>query len=184
MCAESGEQYSNSSGRRPWLTSGILLGALVAILVLVITVSKLNEFGRRDGCHIILRSIGAACASYSGDYDHCLPSDLGLLYPRYIDNASMYSCPSRPSEWAGITKTGPVSRETTSFVYVAGLRDNDPPDCVLAFDRPGNHGRAGVHVLFVGARVRWMREAELRKALAETRELARKDGREIRLVGE
>jgi hypothetical protein len=162
---------------------------MTALLALVVFVpegvfTKSREYARRTSCANNLHQIGTALSSYAGDLGEAFPPDLGKLYPGYIGKAETFSCPSARSRWQQIAGLGEVDQiTTTSYVYVAGLKDGDISTCVLAYDRPGNH-KDGGNVMFIGSRVQWMSAAELQQAIAETRALAKKQGREIKLVGE
>lgn len=176
-----------SPSPRRRIAAGIVLGVLaaaLAALLLPTVAARLRASATRTQCSDSLRGIGLALAAYAADNGGSHPPDLSSLYPKHVGNATLYSCPAAPSKWKDLVEGRRLDRATVSYIYVSGLREGDPPDCVLAFDRPGNHGGAGLNVMFSGARVRWMPESELDKAIAATRELAAKQGREIRLVGE
>jgi len=71
----------------------------------------------------------------------------------------------------------------TDYVYVSGLRADDPPGYVLAFDDEWNHDGAGVHVLFVSSNGEWTHDIKaLHEQLAkQEKELAAK-GRKMKLL--
>jgi hypothetical protein len=165
-----------SPTKRRLAIAGVVVGGVVVVVLLLVLLLPEGAFGvprtwaLRTACSGNLHDIGMALHAYAGDYDGIFPPELAPLHPNYFASNLGYECPSR--------------RGKVGYIYVAGLRTADPLSCVLAFDRPGNHGKAGGNVMFIGARAQWMTEAELQKALAETRAEAKKKGREIKLVGE
>jgi prepilin-type processing-associated H-X9-DG protein len=163
--------------------AGGLLG-LIVLVRLVVPGSCPQEPRRQFLCVCRLRQIGLAIKLYAQDHGEAFPPDLGVLYPEYVDNPKVFSCPSNPGEWQRIEDTGEARPEWTSYVYVAGLTDADPAECVLAYCRPGNHGEDGLNVLFLDTHVEWCTFEEFEQHLARTRALGRQSGREVRLVGE
>lgn len=55
-------------------------------------------------------------------------------------------------------KPAVIPPENISYCYVAGLRADDPPHYILAFDEKGNHKGDGRNVLFVSRHVVWVFE--------------------------
>jgi prepilin-type processing-associated H-X9-DG protein len=165
----------------------VAAGLLVISLALVLFLPRprrSSPHGPWMACSSNLRMIGLAIRRYAQDHGEAFPPDFGALYPDYIDNPKLFSCRAKPSEWQRIQKTGEARPEWTSYVYVAGITDSDDTACVLAFDRPGNHGEDGLNVLFLDTHVEWCTFEEFEQHLAKTRALGRQSGREIRLVGE
>ncbi len=147
-----------------------------------------RENARRMNCASNLRQIGLALTVYAQNNDEAFPPNFDVLYPDdegYLDNARVFSCPSHPSEWQKIEETGEVRSEWTSYVYVAGLTNEDDAACVLAYDRFENHAEDGVNVLFLDTHVEWTPDLEkLAELLAKTRSLAAANGHAVKLVGE
>lgn len=117
-----------------------------------------RERARKARCRSHLKQIGLAIQIFVADNEGRLPPNLELLFPKYIDDTTISSCPS---------KHGGVKRGEMDYAYVAGLKPADPKDCVLAYDKEGNH-EGGRNVLLISAEVKWMTEAEFRKTLAKT----------------
>jgi len=174
---------------------GVLAGAAVGIAAgaLLLHSAQRETYSSRDNCRNNLRQIGMACQIYADDNDGAFPTDLSLLYPEYLDSALFFSCPKNPSRYQEFVKTGRFTRESTSYVYVAGLRADDPGDCLLAFDRIGNHRGPGGNVRYVlyrGTHASYTnspppdRPGQLKELLDQTRAAVKKRGGEIRLVGE
>jgi hypothetical protein len=179
--------------------SGRLLATIAVLLVIAmgflapIVASPRREGSLRPGqqCKQNLLRIGLACFIYADDNSGSFPPDLAALYPACVDNAKVFSCPTNPSKYREFAQTGRFTRESTSYVYVSGLKRGDPGDCVLAFDRPENHqGHQGRNVVFADTHIVWINKPpaggpdEFKALLEKTREAVKKRGGEIRLVGE
>jgi len=179
-----GKSGGRIAGRKMAMT-GIIAGSLLAILAGVIGVASRDflEFAWSEVCYGRLREVGLACHSYSDDNDGAFPSDPGVLCPKYLHPGN-FSCCKSPSRWEEIPKTGTITAQSSSYVYVSGLRASDPAGCVLAFGRQANHFERKRHVLFVDAHIDSLADSELAERMAKTREAVKKRGGEIRLVGE
>jgi hypothetical protein len=137
-----------------------------------------RETARRTKCSHNLKQIGRACHLYAGDNaDKRFPPSLGAVLPTYVSDGEIYICPSggdaevfRRADLPEGAKdaSGVFTEKHTDYLYVAGLFATDPPDLLVAFDKPGNHDSAGRNVLMVSGRVRWMKESEFSAALAKT----------------
>ena len=119
-----------------------------------------------------------------------LPGNLESLYPGFLDSQHVFTCRGLPGFWEAALPRGWVRPPNRSYVYVAGLRADDPGDCLLVFERPGNHRGPGGNVLYAGAHVSYLnspppdRPGQLKELLDQTRAAVKKRGGEIRLVGE
>jgi len=143
---------------------------------------RIRENASAMNCASYLRQIGLAGLQYARDHGGVMPPSFTALYPDYVGDPKCFSCPSNPSRWQDIQKTGKVSAANTSYIYVSGLRATDGPKCVLAFDRPENHEREGCNILFLDAHVEWILADGYREHLDRTRKLIASKGRKIRLL--
>jgi len=145
-----------------WLGVGLGCGTLLVLLLGLGVVLGLSAFskvrprGRPGQCKANLRQIGLACHIYADDNDEEFPPDLAHLYPALVDNAKVFSCPSRPSSYKDFT-LGPaaVGERSSSYVYLPGRWPALPGDFFLAYEKIENHGGAGFNVLYVDAHVEW-----------------------------
>jgi len=89
-------------------------------------------------------------------------------------------CISDDRESTPITEDAPSPR--TSYVYVSGLKEDDPEECVLMYDRLAKHGDKQHQVVLLDTNVRLLTTSELEAALARTREWVKKRNGAIRLL--
>ena len=102
---------------------------------------------------------------YAEDNAGAFPQNLAQLYPTYIDNAKVFSCPSCPSTY-GDFKSGRVTPGSSSYVLVPGLTDDMPGRLVLIHEKSiANHGGDGGNVGFVDGHVEWRRAGDLGRLL-------------------
>ena len=77
------------------------------------------------------------------------------LYPEYVGDLGVFECPS--SERHEVTSPADIDSKGC-YEYVSGLREDSPPDAVLAYDRKGNHGNEGHNVVYVNGEAEWIGE--------------------------
>ncbi len=156
------------------LFSIVVLLALFDVPHLVFGCSRNRESARRAHCANNLRQIAVGCAMYAQENDGHLPSRLEQLYPEYVDQPKIFSCPSSPSNYQDFEK-GTVTKKSSSYVLVPEFKETMPGSTILAYDKSAeNHSGAGRNVAFVDAHVEWMRESAFQAALKKHRaELAK-----------
>ena len=112
-----------------------------------------------------------------GDYLYALHGD-------YIPDPALYVCPT-------VVHKGGVSRprsdsflpDSVCYCYVSGLRSDDDPDYVLAFDEEWNHRGEGIVVAHVGGHVVWERDIdEFHARLEEQRAALAAEGRTMKII--
>jgi len=74
----------------------LVVMAIIIILagLLMPALGRAREQARRTTCISNLKQFGSALALYSADFNEAYPGSLGILYPNYIDDASVYDCQS------------------------------------------------------------------------------------------
>jgi len=165
-----------SAGRKrgEWRLVFIILGLVVAVVITTACVGPRLIRGviqaRRDRCAGSLRQLGAALGEYAKAKNHAFPERLADLGGEYVRDPGLFVCP--------------VSGRR--YVYVAGLRENDPPHYIIAFDAAGAHGQSGgLNVLHVDGSVKWLdRRQEVRELLERYRAVIAAQGRELKELGE
>ena len=174
-------------GMRP----SALFPVLVILLLVAVTVALLAAFfgpsccrarepANRVKCTANLRTIGQAIRMYADDHGGRLPDSLEQMFlamPGVMSSETLV-CPSSQDERATgttpetlraqLTNPGPVVRHV-SYVYLGkGMTlESAGPDVVLAHDRPGNHNRHGINVLYGDGRVEVTGRDEAERLLAE-----------------
>jgi hypothetical protein len=113
-----------------------------------------REKARQAHCRSNLMQMAGACRLFSKDNDGKLPPTLEALFPKYVQDKDILSCPSK--------------RGAQDYSYVAGISLTAPDDSVVAYDNAGNH-EGGRIVVFLDAKAKWMTEQEFQEALKKTR---------------
>ena len=127
---------------------------------------------------------------YTDDNGGSFPPEPGFVCPAHCDNPRVLFCPKASAKWRKVSGPDRIEITKPSYVYVAGLKDSDPEQCVLAFDRLENHDGQGQNVLCVDSSVQWIKApprgqpGALQEMREKTREAVKKRGGEIKLVGE
>jgi prepilin-type N-terminal cleavage/methylation domain-containing protein len=155
---------------------GILIGLLMP------AISRIREQARRMNCASNLRQISLACTMYAQDYGDHFPSvwegswtayatpkdldgvkSLQLLYPEYVDQTAVFSCPTTPSRHAEFA--GTVTASSCSYNYDPRHLSTHRGGVVLLGDGKAagdpcsrNHWGDGGEYAFVDSHVEWIRK--------------------------
>ncbi len=147
-----------------WSLFALLAAILVALGIAYAALARARERAMRARCKGNLRSLVYFLHVYSGDYGEAFPPTLGHLYPDYISDGKVFLCPSAGRatalednpQFSPENYTPAMLGDThPDYVYVSGLRADDPADYILAFDDEWNHDGAGLEVLYIGLNVEW-----------------------------
>ena len=142
----------------------ILLYAAFLSVVLIAPLLYARETARRTVCSSNLNQLAKAMWHYADDNSEWHPYDargplhsLALLYPHYVDDPSMFICPT-----AGKVGSVPFPEGTAlaglpcSYGYDHERRFRQmTPNTPIAADMPGNHGDRGFNVLYWDGHVAW-----------------------------
>lgn len=151
--------------------------AIILLLRMILIEPELNrgeEQPRRTVCMSNLKQIGLALEIYSHDHNDNFPKNLSQIYPEYATDLIIFICPE---------KTPSISKEDVSinfnicYEYVSGMTNKYDRNCIIVFDKKGNHKRkttvwekmrgypreenTGRNVCFVNTHVRWIPEEKL-----------------------
>ncbi len=118
--------------------------------ILLPTLSKVRESGRRAQCASNLRQIGLGLIMYSNENNETFPAggasameDLNTLYPDYVSERKVFMCPSdnlvTSATNAGITTNDPFEKDECSYGYDNTHGPADGQGVVIAADRPTNN---------------------------------------------
>ena len=106
-------------------------------------------------CETHLRAVGAALDEYWREYERYPPS-LSALVEAGPAMDSTCRCPF----------VNGASSTKIDYAYVSGLRPDDLPSWIVAFDRAGNHPDTTRNVLYVSGAVRRLTEGEFDRDFA------------------
>jgi hypothetical protein len=122
-----------------------------------------RERARRIACVSNLKHIGLSMRMYADDHGGAFPDDLSAISPYLAHQARLFACPSLPM------RIGPMAEVETwgDYIYIKGFNSDSPPDSVVVLCRPGNHGTAGVNVLFQDIHCEWVEVGDLSIRLDE-----------------
>ncbi len=181
---------------RPWWKRRALFAFLAVILVALWGLLELAAAGRerakRAMCRSLLKcGVGYVCHRFAEDHGGHYPLTLGHLYPKHMPDGHAWLCPSAGKataleddpDFSPEDYTPAMFGDThTDYVWVSGLRADDPAHYVLAFDDEWNHDGDGVHVLFIGGNVEWRSDIKaLHELLARQEKEVAAQGRKITL---
>lgn len=130
----------------------IVVGAVLAgVVALVLAAVLLARWAAGERLRLRLaveeqqlRTIGLACLVYSAQFGGAYPPELPILVLCGLLEREDLRSPAAGSGEGGC-----------DYFYVAGLRDSDPEEWVLAFGDPQRSGDGGRFVLFRDGRVQW-----------------------------
>ena len=125
---------------------GILIGFLAPGAM------KMREKARRSKCQNNLKQIFYAISTYRDDHNEQYPPSLDVLYDKYVDDLSVFKCPSS-------AHPVPASPSAGDYNYHAGLSPASRSTEPLAEDKDGNHPD-GVDILRVGGQVDFQSSGE------------------------
>ena len=137
----------------------LIVVAVLAVMLLPPLI-RARECARRANCASNLRQLGLVMHMYAQDYRENFPGNLSQLYPGYVSELSLFVCPSR----GGITEDNIRNNFNICYQYISGMTEEYDDNCLLAFDRKGNHkrqddhNRAGRNILFLYGAVNWIPE--------------------------
>lgn len=147
----------------------VLSWVLVAVIVFVLAGMILPMFSRtREStrCYILcrfrLRDLLEAEIAWADKHEGRFSERLSDLYPEYVTHLSVFLCPSA---------AGPEIRRKedidslTNYVLRKGLTTASPPDEVLIYEHPSNHGKDDEYVAFVNGDIRRVDAVKLREIM-------------------
>ena len=128
--------------------------AIIGILVgfLAPGAMKLREKARRSKCQNNLKQIYYAIQAFRDDHNEQYPASLNELHDRYLDDLSVFKCPSSSSPV-------PTNPSAGDYKYRAGLSPASRSTEPLVEDKDGDHPD-GVNILRVGGQVDFQPQSE------------------------
>ncbi|MHC4251912.1 MAG: formylglycine-generating enzyme family protein [Planctomycetota bacterium] len=150
--------------KRRWFLIPLLAVVLVGLGFAYAALARARERARRKKCWANL-VIGHMCYHYADDSGGEFPPTLGVLFGSYVTDGEVFLCPSAGkatefilgSDLAWKNFTPAMFGDThTDYVYVSGLRADDPVGYILIFDDEWNHDGDGVNVYTTGRGGGWV----------------------------
>ncbi len=133
---------------------GAILLLPLMIAILLPSLARAREIAKRAVCSSHLRGIGQSVMVYAYDYNEYFPAGFQTLIREGMCTSQQFVCPSSAS-------TAP----TCDYYYVTDLTRSDPPDWILAFEDPSNHGGEGANVLYLDGQVNFEKEPQFEQIL-------------------
>ncbi len=121
-----------------------------------------REKGERARCAANLKQLVLAMTMWSIDHKDEFPEKLSVLYPTYVTDLSVFTCPSQH----GPTVRQEEIDQETSYILRRPPTDTPPSQEVVLYEDPSNHGGDGGNAAFADAHVEWLDAARLKKIAA------------------
>jgi prepilin-type processing-associated H-X9-DG protein len=149
----------------------VLLGAIIPIIVIIAMMAAMllpalgraRDMARRALSASNLKDIGLSLLIYSKDNEEQLPPTLMGLYPKYVEKADVFWCPSdrdpKPTDITNNAVDG-INSARISYQYNSGYNISDSANIPLVWDNgcgslEDNH-RKGGNVLYLDGHVEWV----------------------------
>ena len=128
--------------------------AIIGILVgfLAPGAMKLREKARRSKCQNNMKQVFYAISAYRDDHSEQYPESMDALYDTYLDDLSVFKCPSS-------AHSAPSAPSGGDYEYHAGLSPASRSTEPLVEDKDDNHPD-GVDILRVGGQVDFQSSGE------------------------
>ena len=129
--------------------------AIIGILVgfLAPATMKMREKARRSKCQNNLKQIYYAVSAYRDDHNEQYPETLDELYDQYVDDLSVFKCPSSKNPV-------PASASAGDYDYQTGLSPAAKSTDPLLEDKDGDHPD-GVNNVRVGGQAGFQPHGEI-----------------------
>ena len=145
----------------------LIVIAIVGVIVLMFSplIHSTREEGRRHKCAQNLRKITIGLHSYALEHSGRFPADLSDLFPKFVDDAKVFICPS-DADASDIAEDGSDLDTASSYIYSRGYSVRDSLDAILVcdkndiFGKDTNHRGKGGNVASLGGEVRWVDTAD------------------------
>jgi prepilin-type processing-associated H-X9-DG protein len=152
---------------------GYIFATLIILGVAVWWIaSSIDEAKRRPTrliCANNLHQIGRAAELYESDHTNKMQSFQALKDTNgvfYINQPKLFICPhsgNKPGELSNVDKW-------TDYKVISGLTTASPPEAVVAFCPPQNHGGKGGNILYNDGSVIWANATDFWKLVKQSKQ--------------
>jgi prepilin-type processing-associated H-X9-DG protein len=132
-----------------------------------------RELGNRVKCVVNLWDIGQALQRYAAAHGRRLPDRFADLLTMDKMTPAVFVCPysddtaARGDTFTALAEDFARPHHCSYLYYGTGLSAPLPHTCVVASERPDNHGREGINVLYGDGSVGWVAMPEAEQLLAQ-----------------
>lgn len=154
---------SNFSVSKLAMLQGAVVPTSILAGMLLPALGQAREKARSVNCMGNLKQIGLGVILYADEANGKLPDDFQQLVEKgYLTDGAIWGCPG--------AKNPAKAAANSDYIYVgAGLKLGDvtnPTNTVIAYDKPGNHGRKMINVLFLDGHVQSVKATDIAAAAA------------------
>lgn len=132
----------------------------LGISIILPALNGAKERANRVKCASNLRQIGQGFLLYANDHKK-YPPDLGTLVKEDM-NIEVFICPSGDNEIPDAVRKATADEqakwvnEHADYYYIgANAKDGGDPDAIMVYEKPENHDRQGINILFNDGHVDW-----------------------------
>ena len=151
---------------------GLVLSSCLVLMpaILLPSLNRAREQANRIKCASNLRQIGMAAQMYAADNKTQFPPDFQTLLQKTDLTPDVFVCPTTdhtpaPGASASQQAQNLGAGPHLSYAYAgSGLTSAAPPDAILAYEVPDNHGGGpgpGANFVYADGHVEWRTDAQL-----------------------
>ena len=123
------KSYRHEDNHKTRLSLGITgISGITILAFICLVIPQAREAGRRTNCMSDLSAIGKSIEMWRMDHANCYPPNLQSIID-IVSQPKLFICPASGHQAGSISNI----TEWTDYAYVAGLKETDPNECLLAY---------------------------------------------------